>query len=105
MLYLISYMPRQFEKDGQAPFFDAIAGLGETRELFEGCVLLNAAFTAIGIRRRLLEHAREGDRFIITQVFQNHCAGRLTDGQKEFVRAHVSPDPFGPPPDKKPYSF
>lgn len=105
LLYLISYMPRRYEKAGETPFFDAIARLGETRELFEGCVFLNAAFTAIGIRRRLLEYARDDDRFVITQVYQNHCAGKLTDGQKEFLREHVSPDPFDPPPDIKPYSF
>ena len=98
-------MPRRFERAGEVPFSESVGTLGETRELYEGCVLLNAALTAVGIRRRLLEQARDEDRFFITQVYQNHCAGKLTDGQKEFLRAHLSPDPFEPPPDKKPYSF
>lgn len=105
MLYLIAYTPRRFEKGGEPAFFDAVAGLGETRELSEGCILLNCAFTAIGIRRRLLGHMQGEELLFITQVFQNHCAGKLTDGLKEFVRAYLSPDPFGPPPGKKPYHF
>ncbi|GEM_PF-1534991 len=105
MLYLIAYMPRRFEREEESPFFDAVARLGETRELSECCVMLNCAFTAIGIRRRLLSHMCDGELLFITQVFQNHCAGKLTDGQKEFVRTHLSPDPFGPQPEEKPHSF
>ena len=105
MLYLISYITRRFESYGDSPFIDWVARLGETRELFEGCVLLNSAFTAVGIRRRLIGHIREDEILFITQVFQNHCAGKLTCGQKEFVRTHLCPDLFGPPPDRKPYSF
>lgn len=39
MLYLISYIPRRLEGDGDSPFIDRVARLGETKELFEGCVL------------------------------------------------------------------
>lgn len=105
VLYLIvySFYLRRAENN---PFFEALDSLGTCRELGDGAIFIDCAFTAVGLRRRLVCYCGKQDTLFITKVFEGHCGGMLpTESLKRFVSTRWAFNPFPPPEFKGYYSF
>lgn len=105
VLYLIvySFYPRCAE---DSPFFKTLYSLGTCRELGDGAIFIDCAFTAIGLRRELLGYFGEHDMLFITKVFEGYCGGKLqAESLKRFVSTRWAFNPFPPPEFKGYYSF
>ncbi len=105
VLYLIvySFYPRCAE---DSTFFKTLYSLGTCRELCDGAVFIDCAFTAVGLRRKLVCYCGKQDTLFITKVFEGHCGGMLpTESLKRFVSTRWAFNPFPPPEFKGYYSF
>lgn len=96
MLYLVV-----FQLHGDEPthtgFYEALENLGTAARVFDGAYLLDAGWTAYGVRERLLPHVKPNDRLIVTKMYAHDCAGKLPKDLKAFIERTIT-DWYAPQP-------
>lgn len=89
MLYLVV-----FQLHGDEPthtgFYEALERLGTAACVFDGAYLLDAGWTAYGVRKQLLPHLKPNDRLIVTKMYAHDCAGRLPKDLKAFIERTIT---------------
>lgn len=64
--------------------------MGTNLRVFDGVYLLEAGWTADGVRKQLLPHIKPNDRLIVTKMYRNACAGQLPKDIKGFIERYIT---------------
>lgn len=85
MLYQISYHFKD-ERDPDEGFYDLLGELGSYQLGFDGFLLLDAPYTAAGLKEELDGYFQNGARgsYFINRAVKD-CSGRINPKSKKFI--------------------
>lgn len=89
MLYLIAFQLLGDEQT-HTGFYETLDRIGANVCVFDGVYLLEAGWTAYGVRKQLLPHIKPSDRLIVTKLYKNDCAGQLPKDIKAFIKRYIT---------------